>query len=38
MFAENGIILSIKMGKFASPAADLQDFCLLAKEMESAAV
>lgn len=36
--AENGIILSTKMGKFASLAADPKDYCLLAEKMESAAV
>lgn len=36
--AENGIISSTKMGKFASPAADPQDLRSLARKMEIAAV
>lgn len=36
--AENGIISSTKMGKFASLAADPQDLRLLAEKTESAAV
>ena len=36
--AENGIVSSTKMGKFASPAADLPDLRSLARKMESAAL